>query len=65
MAKSTRYDLSDDEIDQLEIPTGIPLVYVLDERLVGMPKCCRECASTNDCPYEYELERCKSDRGEK
>jgi 2,3-bisphosphoglycerate-dependent phosphoglycerate mutase len=26
-------DVSDDEIVQLEIPTGIPLVYVLDERL--------------------------------
>jgi 2,3-bisphosphoglycerate-dependent phosphoglycerate mutase len=26
-------DLSDDEIVQLEIPTGIPLVYALDERL--------------------------------
>jgi len=33
MAKSARFDLSDDEIVQLEIPTGIPLVYVLDERL--------------------------------
>ena len=26
-------DISDDEIVQLEIPTGIPLVYALDERL--------------------------------
>ncbi|MEE8570169.1 MAG: 2,3-bisphosphoglycerate-dependent phosphoglycerate mutase, partial [Candidatus Bathyarchaeia archaeon] len=26
-------DLSDDEIVKLDIPTGIPLIYALDERL--------------------------------